>query len=188
MKIPVRFFSIGLFTAATVLLIIYLITNREATAEDFSVEELSAALEAEGYRAIDQDEYISYTVYLDEMKEKEEQEKNEEKNKTAKAKEKTDENKKEKDNAVKENKEKENEKEKEKEEVKTIKLKIEQGMVSQDIAKKLKDEKLIDDEQKFIKYLEDNGYSSYIQIGTFKLKSDMSIKQIAETITTYPGS
>lgn len=188
MKITVRSFSLGLLTASIILFIMYFIIDDTSQAvDDLNVEELTAALEEKGYRAITEDEFISYSVYLDEQQKKEnEVEKNNEEEKDEQETEKKpDENGEVEADAVKEN---EQEEEEEQEEAKTITLKVEQGYVSQDIGKILKDEGFIDDEVEFVQYMEDNGYSSYIQIGTFKLKSDMSLKEIAETLTTYPGN
>lgn len=190
MKIPIRFFAIGLFTAAFIALIVYLITgDRQTSADDLPKEELIASIEEQGYRVITQDEYISYTVYRDEMKEKEEAEKEQNKNDSqAKATDQKEASKAEKEKAEADKQQATDKDEKQKETVRKVKIKVKEGMVSQDIAKKLKAEKIIDDEKKFVKYMEDNDYSAYIQIGTFTLKSDMTLKEIAETLTTYPGN
>ncbi len=85
-------------------------------------------------------------------------------------------------------------KKKEKKEDKTdkvtkTKFTIKKGDVTQDIADTLVDKKILSkgERDKFIKYLEDNDYSPYIQLGTFEVTSEMSIKELAETVTTYPG-
>src|SRR5699024_9109422 len=62
------------------------------------------------------------------------------------------------------------------------------GVVTEDIAEILYDKNVIDDKRKFEDYLEDNDHSAYIQIGTFEVTTDMSFNEIAEVITTYPGS
>ncbi|WP_102274560.1 endolytic transglycosylase MltG [Cytobacillus massiliigabonensis] len=63
-------------------------------------------------------------------------------------------------------------------------LKIMRGMVSRDIANILAKEKVIDDASKFEFYLVENGYSKKIQLGSFKLTSQMSYKDIAKIITS----
>src|SRR5690625_2460426 len=69
MRIPSRYFSIGLLTASIVLLIMFLITDDGGQAiEEYSVEELSEAIEDKGYRVITQDDFISFSMYLDEQK------------------------------------------------------------------------------------------------------------------------
>src|SRR5699024_12554084 len=68
-------------------------------------------------------------------------------------------------------------------------LKVDENTYTPDIADKLIDKKIIDKDEgdKFIEYIEDNDYSDYIQLGTFKVDSEMSMKDLAETFTTYPG-
>ncbi len=74
-----------------------------------------------------------------------------------------------------------------KDEVKKISFRVQEGFVSKDIADILEDNDIIDDSAEFVEYLEDNDYSPYLQLGTFEVTSDMNYKEIAETITTYPG-
>ncbi|WNS74302.1 hypothetical protein RRV45_15435 [Bacillus sp. DTU_2020_1000418_1_SI_GHA_SEK_038] len=62
-------------------------------------------------------------------------------------------------------------------------LEIISGMVSHDIAVMLEKEEMIDDAVQFETYLEENGYSKRLQLGSFELKADMSYKQIAKIIT-----
>ncbi|MEH7346105.1 hypothetical protein V7122_19875 [Bacillus sp. JJ1532] len=62
-------------------------------------------------------------------------------------------------------------------------LEIIGGMVSHDIAAMLEKEKIIDDAAQFETYLEENGYSKRIQLGSFEVKAGMSYKQIAKIIT-----
>jgi len=191
MRIPVRYFSIGLLTASIVLLIMYVVTDDSSQAIDnLSVEELSSALEEQGYRTISQDDFISYSVYLDEQKEKEDAKEDDkapakktDKNNDKDSDKKTDDKKDKNDTDKREEKE-----ETEENSTKKATISVEQGFVSQDIAKVLKEQGIIEDENKFVKYMEDNGYSSYIQIGKFTVNSDMNNKQLAETLTTYPGN
>lgn len=62
-------------------------------------------------------------------------------------------------------------------------LEIVSGMVSRDIAEILAKEKIIDDANRFELYLEENGYSKKIQLGSFELTSKMSYKDMAKIIT-----
>lgn len=184
MKITVRSFSLGLLTASIILFAMYyMIDDTSQAVNELSVEELTVALEEKGYRAISENEFISYSVYLDEKQKENEEDKTKE-DKSDKVKEQQP------DDIAEEDKDavNEEEQEEEQEEAKSISFKVESGDVSQDIAKILKSEGIIDDEVKFIQYMENNGYSPYIQIGTFTVNSDMSLKEIAETLTTYPGS
>jgi len=62
-------------------------------------------------------------------------------------------------------------------------LEIKSGMLSHEIADMLANEKIVDDADQFEAYLEDNGYSKRIQLGTFELEANMSYKEIAKIIT-----
>lgn len=210
MRIPIRYFSIGLLTASIVLFIMYSITDDpNQTADQLSVEQLSAALEDKGYRTISQDEFISYSVYLDEeqvdetdekknstkddsSKNDENKDKKDEKNKDEDTNKKKDSDKKDNDSDKKDNDKKDEDKDEdkkdEKEKSKSVTIEVKEGFVSEDIGKVLKEQGIIKDVDKFAKYMEDNGYSSKIQIGKFKVNSDMSSKELAEKLTTYPGS
>lgn len=186
MKLPIRFFSIGLFTAGIISLGFYFFNdNSIESIEDIPVEEMIAKVEEDGYRVISEDEFISFSMYMDNIKQEEAQAAS---TKTDKEKEKQES--KEKDTKEKDDKDKDKEKEKEEEnteEVIKAKFTIKEGDVTPDIADILIEKKIIDDRDKFIKYLEDNDYSPYIQLGTFEVTSDMSLKELAETVTTYPG-
>lgn len=71
----------------------------------------------------------------------------------------------------------------EKEDNTTLKLEIITGTVPRDIALKLEKETIIDDANQFELYLEDNGLSKKIQLGTYELKAGMSYEEIAKIIT-----
>src|SRR5699024_7716798 len=88
----------------------------------------------------------------------------------------------------KEKSDKKKKKDKDSDKPKKVTFTTEPGVVTEDIAEILYDKKVIDDKRKFEDYLEDNGHSAYIQIGKFEVTTDMSFKEIAEVITTYPGS
>lgn len=190
MKIPIRYFSIGLLTASIIILIFFLINDEPIQDTNaLSVEELSDAIESKGFRVIDEDDFISFSLFLDDQNEKnieEEEKQNKNGKKNNKEEDKDEDSKKE--DADEANKDKDKNKEKDKEETKSVTISVEQGFVPQDIAKALKAENIIDNEAEFVKYMEDNGYSPYVQIGKFKVTSDMDLKQLAETLTTYPGN
>src|SRR5699024_1188775 len=92
----------------------------------------------------------------------------------------------------KENKDKKDKKDKDKKDYKKVKVTIttDDGVVTQEIADKLVEENIIKykEKQEFLDYLDDNDYSPYIQIGKFKVDSEMSMKELAETFTTYQGN
>ena len=69
---------------------------------------------------------------------------------------------------------------------KTYELTVTSKTISWDVAKKLKSAGILDDADEFNDYLCDNGYASNIQNGKFIIKSSMSYKEIAETITSKP--
>src|SRR5690625_3527888 len=191
MKQSVRFFAIGLFTASVLTLGFYLfVGSTDAKNEEWSTEELIAQVEEAGYRVITDEEFISYSLYVDEKNEQakyeevKDKKKNDDKNK--KDNEKNDKNKKNDKDKDKQDKDKKKKK-KDNDEVKKLKFTIKDGDVPSDIADVLVENKIIKDRQKFIDYIEDNDYSSKIQLGKFEVTSEMSIKEIAKTITTYPG-
>jgi len=55
-------------------------------------------------------------------------------------------------------------------------------MLGPTVSKLLLDHQIIDDAEKFNRYLEVEGYAPYIQIGEHELTSDMSYYEIAEKI------
>lgn len=63
------------------------------------------------------------------------------------------------------------------------KLKIKSGMTSQEISEQLEDADIIKNADKLQKYLHKHGLEEKVQLGTFKLSSDMSLKKIAKKIT-----
>lgn len=195
MKQPIRFFSIGLLSSAIIMLGFNFFDNSsKESIENVPVDELITKVEEDGYRVITDDEFISYSFFVEQ--EKQEQASKEDDNKQKdKAEDKDEKDKdKEKEKQEKADKDKKDTKKAEKEEAeddkeKVIKAKFttKSGVVSQDIADILVEKKIIKDSKKFAKYLEDNDYSPYIQLGTFEVNSDMSFKELAETVTTYPG-
>lgn len=65
----------------------------------------------------------------------------------------------------------------------TYALHIKSGMTIEGIGTKLEKAKIIPDEAKLRKYLHTHDMEKKVQLGTFKLKSDMSIPEIAKKIT-----
>lgn len=64
------------------------------------------------------------------------------------------------------------------------KLIIYRGITGYEISKKLQDAAIIDNAIDFELFLVNGGYSTRLQIGEFRLNSDMSYKEIAEILTT----
>jgi len=189
MKYPIRYYSIGLFTASLILLIGYYFFEPKTTLSDHeAVDEMIDNIEKEGYRVISESEYISLATAKNELNalekevEKENDKAADDKNKDNDKKSNKDKTKEKKDNDKKKETGKKKD-DKKKNEVKTYTLVVEENMVPSMISQKLEENKIIKDAAKFNKYMEDNNYSPYLQIGEFKLKSDMSMEQIAKEIT-----
>lgn len=75
---------------------------------------------------------------------------------------------------------------KDNETAKTYVLTVTAKTSSKQVAIALEEAGIISNYKEFDKYLCDNGYASNIQNGKFTITSDMSYKQIAETITSKP--
>lgn len=67
--------------------------------------------------------------------------------------------------------------------VNQIVLHIASGMSTKDIADQLIDNHIIKDKNAFYKYFSSHNLEQYVQLGKFKLNSDMSIPEIAKVIT-----
>lgn len=191
MKQSMRFFAIGLLTASLILLGFYFMLNgSQASSKNIPLEEMIEQIESSGHRVITEKEFIAYTLSNEnESEKKDADEKKDDKTSDKKEEEQKEKDKKDKDKDKKDTDKKDKKKDDEKKD-KVVKAKFttKDGVVTQDIADILIDKKIIDDRQKFLDYLDDNNYSPYIQIGTFEVDSDMSMKEIAEIITTYPGN
>lgn len=64
-----------------------------------------------------------------------------------------------------------------------ITITIKGGMWSKDVAKAMETAGLVSSAEKFDEYLCDNGYASFISVGTYKIKEGADFKEIAEEIT-----
>lgn len=173
MRQPVRSFAIGLFTAGIIMLVgTFFFDNSTKQAEDISIHEMVPVMEEEGYHVITEEEYISLSVQKDNANQKVSSAKNE-----SSAKAETEEM----DKVDKEKKDKEDEKEKD--QVTKYTINIKSGMLPSTISELLADNKVIDDANKFSAYLEKHNYSPKVQLGKFKVTSEMSFNEIAEEIT-----
>ena len=77
-------------------------------------------------------------------------------------------------------------KKKDKAEVETVTITIRRGEVCRELAEDLYGKGLVDDAEKFRKYMQDSGYDSNICVGTFQLKKGMTYAQIAKALVTKP--
>lgn len=64
----------------------------------------------------------------------------------------------------------------------TVRITVESGMGSEEVAVLLKDAGIISDAADFDSYLNDNGYSTMIEVGTFQINSNMTYQEIAELL------
>lgn len=156
MRQSIRSFALGLLTATALLAFTYFNIDSDKEKID-STESAKEQLAAEGYHVLSEDEYK-------ELKEKQET------TETST-------------NVNEEEKSEEETSSEEKDEVSTYTLTIEPGMYSSTISEKLFEAGIIDSETDFSNFLEDEGYSTLIQIGEYELHSDMTQQEIAETIT-----
>ncbi|GAA0445737.1 endolytic transglycosylase MltG [Virgibacillus salarius] len=202
MKQPVRVFAIGLLTAGIIMLATYLLFKGDTkTVEGISEKELISLVKDKGYHVLSNSEYVALSVNDNPEKaaktppnentstttqndqsakttEQEDAAKKQDSNNTEKA---------EKENTKEENQEQKKEQAKESPEKeegpKTYTLHIKEGMASSEISSLLEENKLIKDASEFSDYLEENDYSQRVQIGKYKLNTDMGPYQIAEAIT-----
>lgn len=177
MKHLLRSFAAGLFSAGVIMLAAYYFS--EESREELTADEMIPIVEEEGYHVLTSDEYISLAVQPKDKEENTEEKaetKQEDKKEKAENKEKEEQKEEEKNNEKKEDKQPE---------TSSYTLQIKPGMLTPEITELLEENKIIDDAAKFNRYLEEHEYSPKIQIGNFKLTSDMDYYQIAETITDY---
>src|SRR5699024_8402683 len=145
----------------------------ETIAKEPALDEMIEIMKHEGYRVVTEDEYI--TLSLAKNKEKEEQKKKEEKEK---------ERNEQKDKDKEKEKEEDSDKNEEEEEsIEKYTLHIKDGMPSSEIGDLLEENNIIDDGSKFNKFLTDEGYDVGVQLGKFKVTSDMNFEDIAKAIT-----
>lgn len=158
-KRSTRAFALGILVSVSLIGVVYFSIN-EKTAE-INTKEAKAVLANDGYIVLTKDKYNQMEKTITEA--------------TEQAKKTNPPQQKAKTEVSVENEEKE---------INTaLKLKILRGLVPRDIALMLEKEKIIDDADQFELYLEDNGLSKKIQLGTYELKSGMSYEEIAKIIT-----
>lgn len=181
MKQPIRYFSIGLLISTLLLFGYYAFFLKEAKPKEITAElttdEMVDRVEAEGFKVITNEQYIAFSLATEGLEVDSDKKEDKKNDKTEDKKE----------NKKEDKKEKDEEEDEEELSLITHTFVTEDNVVSQDIAKILEDNKIIDNQREFLTYLEENDYMKYIQIGKFTVSNDMSFKEIAEIITTYPG-
>lgn len=176
MKQPIRYFSIGLFTASLISLLTFIFYDQPNTNIDQSIDELITEIENEGYHVLTESEYISFSVN------KENNAESTENDVTDNNSDDVDEEKNQGKETEKEDEENQEDDKDNSEDVKTYTLVVEPNMLGPTISNLLYEHDIIDDAEEFNRYLEVEGYAPYIQLGEHKLSSDMSHFEIAETI------
>ncbi|KGX89188.1 endolytic transglycosylase MltG [Pontibacillus litoralis] len=119
----------------------------------FTEDDAVTMLEEQGYHVLTEKQLQSYTNKIKQEEEKEKQ------------------------------KAEQNKKERPKDQQATITFTIESGMTPSHISAALHDKSVIEDEEAFIQYLQQNDFARYIQVGKYKISKDASYKEIAQTIS-----
>ncbi|WP_335869368.1 hypothetical protein [Bacillus sp. 2205SS5-2] len=164
-KRTTRAFSMGLFIAAVLLLGLQL-GSKETKLE---IQDLKK----QGYIVLTEDEYTSMNEKFAHLEEKlaQSQEQKTEKPETAKE-----------ENTEKPEVSKE-EKNTDEKETTTFTLSIKSGMTSFEIAETLAQQKIVQDEDDFRTFLNENKHAEEIQIGEYEVSSDMDYLTLAKIIT-----
>lgn len=178
MKHYIRSFGLGLLVSGLLMLAVYYFFDDSINAsKNLSVDEMKETMAEKGYRVMSEQEYIDLSV-----SKKEQQNKNEASdNTTADQKEEQDADEKADKDAEKEKAAEK--KEKAKKETKKYTLHIKSGMPASEIGEMLEENGIIKDADKFNAYLEKHDYSPRVQLGKFKVNSDMDFQQLAKSFT-----
>ncbi|TRZ37580.1 hypothetical protein CEQ21_19220 [Niallia circulans] len=164
-KRSLRSFAFGLFAASSIIGAYTVYSGGVGTAEktdkQITTEQAEKVLSTAGYTAIKSDEYKELIAAKDKADKAAQQAKADADKKAAEQKE-TD---------------------KADTQPVSYKLKIKSGMNPAEIAETLAKQKIIKDKDEFEAFLIDNDYHTKVQVGTFRVYSDMSFREIAEKIT-----
>lgn len=165
MKQTVRSFSIGLFAAGLIMLIVYYFFDEPSIdLTKIETNELIDHLEENGYRIVTEEEYISISVADTNNKKSEEDKKKDEGNSDSELTE---------EDAVSDDET----------DIETKIIAIEPGMAtSAQVSALLADKDIIDDADEFNQYLLEHGYSFLIKAGVYEFGKDMSFEEIAEIL------
>ncbi|HEX7064624.1 MAG TPA: hypothetical protein VF199_06100 [Bacillales bacterium] len=176
-KSGMRGFAAGLWVAAIVMAYFFYTGQgpaETAAKQTVTEEQVKHYLESRDQIAVEKGSYESLKAAADQQTE------NKDQGKSEKNQSKEDEGKKNKEDKSGDS----NDQQKAEEKVKTYTLDIQQGMTSQEVGNLLENAGIIKDQEKLSEYLQDHDLAKKVQLGTFKLKSDMSIAEIAEEITS----
>lgn len=180
MKQPIRYFSIGLLTASLIILIVVNFFDKpDNHVNEGSVDEMIATLKDKGYHVLSSSEYISLSVPAEPEEDQEEHDVDADETENNTTEEDSNEAQIEDEPEVEDADDTEVE---ETENVHEYTLTIEPNMLGPTISQLLNANNIIDDTDKFNRYLETEGYAPYLQLGEYELSSDMSHYEIAEKI------
>lgn len=70
----------------------------------------------------------------------------------------------------------------------TIAIVVDDHSTSYSVAQDLFDAGIITDMEAFNQYMEANDLSRYVQSGTFTLRKGMTLQELGDVLTTYPGN
>ncbi|WP_186575780.1 hypothetical protein [Aquibacillus kalidii] len=175
MKQILRAFSLGILSACIVMLITYYLGHDEKQIE-LTTNEMIQKLESEGYfitkKSVEETETDQNQSNQESAEKKEENQPEVEEEP----------NREEQPEIEEDPKVEEDPKAIEKDEPATYTLRIEPGMSLATIVQMLHAAKIIEDPNEFSAFLEENNYSTKVQIGEFNLTSDMTHEEVAETI------
>lgn len=159
-KSSLRSFGIGILFSVGILGTAYITINDVPKNESISVEDAKKMLKKENYMIYSEEEFEAVKEEIHTKVEKEKSEATEQKKNEQ--------------NTVDTSKQKT---------IITYHLEVTNGMTSNDIVDRLLNAGIINDSEKMKNYLDEHDYSTKIQLGVFILTSDMSLEQIAKTIT-----
>ncbi|WP_079708497.1 hypothetical protein [Paraliobacillus ryukyuensis] len=166
MKQILRSFALGLLTATVLLGVFYMLDNDKELKDNqtgtLSTEEMKQELEAQGYTVEGIAEQQPEEENTADQKQKDQDQENDNEETSPSEEQQTP-----------------------PKEIRIYSLHIESGMTISEIAGVLANASIIEDENALISFLNKNDYATSIQIGTFELTSEMSIDEIAATITGH---
>ena len=162
-KRSLRSFAFGLFAASSIIGAYTVYNNAEISAETdkkITTEQAEKVLSAAGYTTVANEDYEELVASKEQADNAAQQAE-----------------------ADKKAAQQEEAKKEEANEPVSYKLKIKSGMSPGEIADTLAKEKIIKDKDEFEAFLIDNDYHTKVQVGSFRVYSDMSFREIAEKIT-----
>ncbi|WLR49842.1 endolytic transglycosylase MltG [Bacillus tianshenii] len=183
----IRYFSLGLITASSILSLVYFIEPQtaETTQKAITEADVTAYLDEHDYVKVSEKEYYELVEAKEQADKTKQQAEAKQPNELA-TNNATEQKKPEAKPTQAQAEKAEQPKEKPKEEpkqAKTYTLSIQSGMSSDAVAAKLAANKMVKNADDYNNYLLKNNLQSSIRIGTYKITSDMTYQQISKIIT-----